>query len=201
MDHWEKNGIEGRGEFPPALLNKYKGWVVVLGTGRTVWDDSKRFNQRGYGVVTINNMTLHYREKIDHSCSMHPEEPELWRKLRITYDRDPVFLTHSHSNGHSKTNFNWHIERGGSGTSGLFAVMLALALGYEKVVLCGIPLDDQGHFYDPPGFRDGVFKSDFIRREWREVSQLYFKDRVRSLSGWTRDLLGEPDEQWLTLSK
>lgn len=96
-----------------------------------------------------------------------------------------------------QTDFIWGIEKGGGGTSGLFGAILALALGYDKVVLAGIPLDDQGHFYDPPDKTSGGFKSSFIRNEWKKVKEIYFNDRIRSLSGWTREFLGEPDDAWL----
>jgi hypothetical protein len=196
---WERNGIEGRGEFPPALVDRFQGKAMVLGSGRSIWDDLSRFNHKGYGVVAVNNMTLHYRDQVDHSVSMHPDEPELWRKLRKIYNCLPCeLITHSPvpTNQKSETDYTWYFEKGQGGTSGLFAVMLALALGYDRVVLCGMPLDDLGHFYDPPNHRDGCFRSDFIHSEWNEVNKLYFNNRVKSLSGWTRNLLGEPDESW-----
>ena len=192
---WSNNGIEGRGEFPPVLLNRFKGRALVLGTGRTIWEDLSRANQKGCEVVAVNNMILHYKGKVTHGCSLHPEEPELWKALRPAYHAEPCeVITHSQlANGHkAKTDFTWYIDRGGGGTSGLFATMLALALGYEQVTLCGIPMDAEGHFYDPPTQRDGCFKSDFVRNEWRECNQLYFRGRVKSMSGFTRDLLGCP---------
>ena len=199
---WESNGIEGRGEFPPVLANRYNGRAIVMGTGRSIWNDLSRFKHKGYGVIAVNNMILHYKGRVDHACSMHPEEPELWKELRTAYECEQgEIITHSpctspHGKEH-KTDYTWAIDDSGGGTSSLFAVMLGLALGYNRIVLCGVPMDDSGHFYDPEGYKDGAFRANYIRNEWSKSKIYYFKDRVRSMSVWTEDLLGRPTETWL----
>ena len=195
---WEHNNITGRGDFPPVLLNRFRGKAMVLGSGRGVWEDLKGFNPKGWGIVAVNTMGLFYRDRVDHIASLHPDEPNYWRDLRKPYfcDDSPV-ITHCNAGRNPNADHTWAIEGGNNGTSGLFGVMLALALGYERVVLAGIPLDDSGHFYDPPDKLSGGFRSSFIRSEWIKTSQLFFHDRVRSKSGWTREHLGEPDDQWL----
>jgi hypothetical protein len=176
-----------------------------MGSGRCLWDDLRRVNLKGWGVIAVNGTALYYKGKIDHACSLHPEEPTIWTSLRKAYFCEScTILTHAHaalgkqfSPSYEEADYSWQIEDANSGTSGLFGVMLALALGYDRIILAGIPMDDQGHFYDPPWLTDGCFKSDFVRSEWRRISQIYFDGRVKSLSGWTKDLLGEPDDTWL----
>lgn len=74
-----------------------------------------------------------------------------------------------------------------SGSSALLAALAALRLGYDRIILCGCPLtgkNDKGSDYE--SFRIG----------WQN-KQKYLDDRVRSLSGWTRELLGAPTKEWL----
>lgn len=75
------------------------------------------------------------------------------------------------------------------GSSALMGVMSAMTLGYRKIVLCGVPLEgpNPGH----PGADYSMFQG-----KWTEnVSVLC--NYVRSMSGFTLKLLGNPDEVWL----
>jgi hypothetical protein len=199
---WELNGIIGRNEKPPAVAGTCTGLAAVLATGRTVWDDLLRFDPvaRKASVVAVNNMILHWKERVHHGVSLHVEEPPLWRSLRPCYSCDGAYVqTHTYTSGRpSKCDFEWDVERSRGGTSTLLAVMIGLGIGYDRIVLCGAPLDGKGHFYDPPG-RDMTpeFTQDFVKNEWTDCRDSFFKGRVRSMSGWTRELLGEPDEAWL----
>ena len=152
-------------------------------------------------VIAVNNMILHWKGRVHHGVSMHPEEPGLWRALRPYYQCEG---SHVHTHGYRKHNkpgipecdYIWDIPAGKGGTSSLLAVFVALGLGYERVVLCGVPMDNTGHFYDPASKIDRTFGSDFIEMEWRKAEK-HFAGRVRSVSGRTRDWLGEPSREWL----
>ncbi len=77
------------------------------------------------------------------------------------------------------------------GTSGLGAILTALALGYEEIVLCGMPLDESGHNGEPPwrkcGFLNEVPDAD---PHWRLAIDLAFGGKVKSMSGRTKEWLG-----------
>lgn len=68
-----------------------------------------------------------------------------------------------------------------SAGSGMYAVQVGIALGYEKIILVDMPLD--GH-------------CEAHRAGWKEAFPL-LKDKVRSLSGYTKKLFGAPDDEWL----
>lgn len=74
-----------------------------------------------------------------------------------------------------------------SGSSALLGVQAALRMGYKRIILCGCPLigkNDKGSKYE--SFRTG----------W-EARKKELAACVRSMSGWTRDFLGAPTEEWL----
>lgn len=92
-----------------------------------------------------------------------------------------------------------------SGSSGLFAAKVALVdLGFDRVVLCGVPMDPVPHFTGRESWvpRDthGRTSAHGFRNSWLAVPQEY-RDRMRSLSGWTRILLGAPEELTETKEK
>ena len=75
-----------------------------------------------------------------------------------------------------------------SGSSALLGALAALREGYTRIILCGCPMTGKnanGGDYDT--FQIG----------WRN-KQKFLNDRVRSMSGWTRELLGAPTDEWLT---
>ena len=74
--------------------------------------------------------------------------------------------------------------------------MVGLALGYERIIIAGIPLDGNGHFFDPPGAITKQFTGTNIKMEWDNARDKYFNGRVKSLSGNSRDWLGEPPIEW-----
>ncbi len=203
MSDWESNGVTGRGPKPKCAGN-FNGLAVVMATGRCVWDDlAYKFSpeENHADVIAVNNMILHWKPRVRHGVSMHPEEPGLWRALRPYYQGEE---SHVHTHGYRKhgkpgipeCDYIWDIPAGKGGTSSLLAVFVGLALGYKKIVLCGVPLDNTGHFYDPPAKEDRTFGSDFIEMEWLKAKEV-FGDRVRSVSGRTKAWFGEPDKDWL----
>lgn len=199
---WLVNGIEGRGDTPPPCAGNFSGPAVVLGTGRSVWDDLhyKFALEERMGVIAVNNMILHFKGRVHHGVSLHPEEPILWSQLRRFYQCEASHVvTHSYRipEAFKACDYIWDIEGAYAGTSSLLAVMVGLALGYNKIVLAGVPLDGAGHFYDPPQTETRQFTSSSVQSEWIKAAQLWLAGRVRSCSGWTQELLGGPDARWL----
>jgi hypothetical protein len=91
-------------------------------------------------------------------------------------------------------------------TSAGKAARLGLAWGFDRVVLCGCPMDGSGYF---PGESTGIpqlkacqrvgdpakQQASTIRRYKQRMAELAkgeFKGRVFSMSGWTREVLGAP---------
>ena len=99
---------------------------------------------------------------------------------------------HSHQPA-DQVNHIWPLAREG-GTSGLFAAVIGILMGYDQIILAGVPCDNTPHFFDPPWLetQTHMFGLESCYNEWKawrnEVP--IFKDKVRSLSGNTRDLLG-----------
>lgn len=204
---WESNGIRGRGEKAPGCAGSFKGTAVVLGSARCIWDDCAKIDFTKVEVIAINNMIMHHKDRVHHGISLHPEEPPLWRQLRWTNQcEESHVITHSHRLPENNDNlapqefktrcgldYLWEIEGGRGGSSGLFAAMIGLALGYDKIILAGVPIDGTGHFFDPPGKVVNQFLGTNIKEEWDNANHNYFKGRVKSLSGRTKEWLGEPE--------
>ena len=83
------------------------------------------------------------------------------------------------------------------GTAGLYGVQIALdELGCAGVILAGVPMDaSAGTNYGKENWATEKFVDD-MRQGWLKAKP-QIGARVRSMSGWTRELLGEPTAEWL----
>lgn len=148
--------------------------------------------------MTINDITMHFPIKVKHAYSndkkMLPKWVEARRpRLRATVDENRRILQHSCNEG---VEYKWPFP--GHGSSGLNACYVGLGMGYEELILIGIPLDNSGHYWEAPWL-----ESRFLRevppgrnpdepRYWENAARKIFDGRVKSMSGRTRELLGEP---------
>lgn len=84
------------------------------------------------------------------------------------------------------------------GTSGLYAVQIALEeLGFDGVIVAGCPIDAAAGTLAPEhSLMTDADRVNRYRPEW-ELAFPHIGARTRSMSGWTRDLLGAPTGDWL----
>lgn len=196
--------------FPlPEIAGRYKGKsLVVCGDAACVWKDLEAFGCRndvnrgkvykaGWDFLTINKLVETFPGDIEHAYS---NEPALLTKFiaarRGEYIREFGGPNHTHS---CNAGARWRWPWGGHGTSGLGAALVGLGLGYELVMLCGLPLDDGPHNGEPH-WRKCRFasneaagsKSGGPNKHWLNARDNGFDGKVKSMSGRTREWLGGP---------
>ena len=72
-------------------------------------------------------------------------------------------------------------------------------MGYQKIVLAGCPMDQLGHWYGLDGEEDGVYWDDQDREVWHDFVKMDEAKKVKSFSGFTKDVLGVPTDKWLKI--
>ena len=168
----------------PSVAGSFSGPVVVCATGRCLWDDLAKMGDWGGDWMAVNDAGVHMKHAPQHWCTLHPEYFPHWQAAR---GRDKNFNKLHEFMAHSAE--NWPGDK--SGTSSLFAVRVAAALGYEPIVLAGMPLDDSGHYYDPPGL-GGVHGMGFFSGQiehWKPYAPV-LRGKVKVLSGNLTQLFG-----------
>lgn len=152
-------------------------------------------------IMAINFTVCFIPGPVRHLASQHASEIGWFRHCRrcvdYCYGYDPP-ETHSNKAGPDVDHYwaDLDNEQGRQGTSSLFAVKVALALGYRRVILAGIPLDGSGRFYDPPGLpltSRWNYSARPIRAAWERAAAEIFEGRVTSVGDhWMANLLGHP---------
>jgi hypothetical protein len=146
------------------------------------------------GITIAANDAGFEFERVHHWVTLHPEKMERWQRERLVRwgERKGQPVTWCHQDGKPHLDHALPIRHGCSGSSGLFAVQVALELGCDRIVLCGVPMDARPHFNGPAWHDHWTYRATWQR--WQAAEEL---ENVRSMSGWTRELLGEPTREWL----
>ena len=176
------------GEPLPEIAGKYSGSLHIIGGGRNVWEDIENNKPTG-DVMAINDVGMYWPKALVHWYSNHAPHLPIWaqaRTFRKGMKDNPVQHLHSCYEG-----VKWRWPFGGTGTSSLNAVYVALGLGYAPIVLCGIPLDDSGNFFDPHWVRSN-FRREAHYDVWEFARDQVFDGKVKSMSGMSRQMLGAP---------
>lgn len=177
--------------------------VLVFGAAGGVWEEvaaAKELTSFDV-VVAVKRVGYEYPEHIDHWVSFHAAMFPDWiiKRQKKGYPECPNYWTSTYKGNvryrRGETKYpNVHRVVCEGGSSGLIGVMVALKVSPNpKIVLAGIPMDpDRGHFNKKGPWHEAVKH----RKAW-ETYLPDLKDNVRSLSGWTQQLLGAPTKEWL----
>lgn len=172
------------------------GTCLVLGGAACVHDDIIAYTGPVDGVVAANDAGT-ITEQLDGWVSLHPQYwlKKGWLASRAAKGHPPAPLyTHDMRRapeGAIETEYCFPGQEH-SGSSGMFAAKVALIdLGFDRVVLCGVPMSQMAHFTGETHWDGTSHVPNRYLKRWALIPQEYM-DRIRSMSGATRDLLGAP---------
>jgi len=172
---------------------------LILGRGAGVWEEvaeAKRLIAPVEPIiVAVKRAGRDYDGPVHHWASFHPELFEPWLKVRRDAGRpEPgllwtgIFRNHKLGRG---LKLPMHYIECEGGASGLLGTLVGLR-HCDKLILCGIPMTVSGRYDDNKLWSEG----ERYRDAWKQQLPL-LKDRVRSLAGWTREMLGAPTPEWI----
>lgn len=188
------------------LVPKEHNVVLITGDGKTFPSDLEMFLSWGvpHDVMAIGRSINHYQGKVLHWANVDGTDSSWWAKNLPLKNDGKLPIRHSIGKAEGY-DIDWEIidpilwdpeEVLWHGSTALFAVYISLAIGYEKIVLAGCPLDSKGHFY----FADEHYGPRWTPESyqaWFEFARTDESRKVRSLSGYTAQIVGEPSKEWL----
>jgi hypothetical protein len=169
-----------------------RGKLLIVGSGRTVWQDLELIiDSEDRDVMCLNDMIMHYPYRYQYAFSNDARMLPAWvaaRRPRYAMENGDVTMHSVHEDWHGKVT-KWPFP--GHGYTGLNACYVGLGMGYNDIILAGVPSDDSGHYFDPPylQYTQAYQKS---KKYWLNAIPL-FEGKIKSVSGMTAEWLGEPD--------
>ena len=173
--------------------------AMVVGRAKGVWDEVAATKALGKIdlVLVTGPIAEDYPEHIDCWVWFHTEKFAYHAERRAKNGYPPVGEYWSIKHG-ARTRIGAlpdckYIDWQKGGSSGLIAVVIALQeKGVDGVVLAGCPMTMDGGQYDTGKVWTEAPR---YRKPWEDnISML--AGRVKSHSGWTKELLGAPTPEW-----
>jgi hypothetical protein len=171
--------------------------ALCLGGARSVWADlaAARDLTRNTStlVVACNFAGIHYDGRLDAYCTLHPERFRPWREERAAGGLNTDYRAIVHA-PHRQVPDAEIVPHGWYGSSGLYMAQVALQhMGARGAILCGVPMEAEGMHIHWPGEwgHTARYRAGFEAAKAEGAN-------IRSMSGWTAQLLGRPDEAWLS---
>lgn len=164
--------------------------IILIGRGPGWLDDFEISSSllKKYDTMAIGGNCL-YKGYIDYMATYHEKDIFAYFNKRKLEKLNTDYLVIHHE---AKENVNIVIPyEPPSGSSALLGSLASINLSYDKIVLCGCPLE---------GKNDKEHPYEIFRKGWIfHLSKV--KDKVRSMSGWTKELLKGPTEEWIKVIK
>lgn len=201
---WELYGIKGNGE-KPDIIDKYKGKVLImLGGARGVYEEAeaaKKLVGPCHEIGAINDIGQFYRPEVHHIFTSHPEWARGWINWRCCAPHQNLNkpIIHSDYPGDG-VDYVWYGIGNQVASSGWVGVLIAICLGYSKIILCGMPLDlNVPHFFSPYVDAPDPLTLVIIRKslEYSKNNLPTLNSVVRSMSGKTQAVFGPLTKEWL----
>ena len=177
--------------------------ALIFGRAIGVWDEVEQAKTlcEFDTVIGVGQAGCDYPYKLDHWVSFHTDLMPHWIDKRQRNGHPPAgqFWSCDYKNRPSryKPPVPVKLVKVSGGSSGFVAIHVALGnspgLGANKVVLAGIPMTAEAGHYDEVGDWTEAKK---YKREWTE-QKAFLMGRVKSMSGWTQEMLGAPTPEWL----
>lgn len=176
--------------------------LLITGDGSSLPDDLERFLSWdiGHDAMAIGRSINHYPGEVKHWANVDCEECKHWAE---NLKGNPI----RHTMGDWEWfDIDWGIENCEihpddilwHGSTSLFAAYIGIEMGYQKIVMAGCPLDKNGHWYfadldenTGPNWKQQSYDA------WMEFAMDKKSDQARSFSGFTAEVLGIPDKEWL----
>lgn len=185
--------------------------VLVTGDAWTLPEDVKKFDSFGisHDLYCVNRSMLFFERPVTHWAAVDAEE-SIWFSGNVNEKISPEnHRINRHTLGVIPIAYDYFWEVCNNlegeyarhlwmGNTGYFAILSSIAMGYERIVIAGMPLDNGRHFYDP----EGTEGPQWIGRAYTQWMDFKIKvpdaEKVKSMSGYTAFILGEAKKEWLS---
>lgn len=191
--------------------------VLITGDAKSLAADTREFESWNvsHDLYAVNRSLVFHQRPVDHWAAVDVEECR-WYAEHVTMDQfgEKPPIRHSIGIETKSSEFRgmglfdvyWQMEYEWEndyqryvfvGNSGYFAVLTAIKMGYQKIVIGGMPLDVNPHWYEPDTI-PGPHWTGMTYMQWMDFAMKHpDHDKVRSMSGYSAFILGQATKEWV----
>ncbi len=170
--------------------------ALVIGGAKQVFEEVKQalelFEPDAFFVT--NDSIVLWPGRADYLCTLHPEKLAEWIRNRGLRGHPKAGKVCTHRKSQSTADIIDEIYRDWGGSTGLFAVRVAIAEGFDKIVGAGVPMEgrDRHIIRKEEWAQAAVYHHGWLRHQ-AELTPIF-----RSMSGWTKQVFHAPTKEWLS---
>jgi len=178
---------------PQRYEARHQGPAIICGSAPSVFVDLEKARQARPGAVILGvNLVAGMVDGIEHVWTQHNNMTEKFRSVA----KGRIYV-HARSGILGDVDYWWPELVGMKGSSGMVGALWARAMGFDEVIMAGIPLSTSETKYSekyPGAFGTTEFASEANILGWQEFARLYKKlgktQGIYSMSGYTKKLFG-----------
>jgi hypothetical protein len=211
-------GLTNPEKFPDFSRYRDHDTVLITGDGKCLADDVKEFNSWAvpHDIYAVNRSLIFHQVPVRHWAAVDIEETMWFTQFVNDKVVNPSkwILRHSIGEETKLGNFSgmglfdcyWQMvydfeneyqRRVFVGNTGYFAVLTAIKMGYKKVVIAGMPLDQTPHYYEPDE-QEGPNWTGLTYCQWMDFKmKVPESSMVRSMGGYSAFILGTASKEWV----
>lgn len=186
----------------PGYPYRHSGSVVICGFGETLFDDLARVAKIKPDLPTIGVNKVSAYVKCFAIYSFHYDQAHLgiwveWQKKKfgdgftVHAPGNKEFLPHNQRN-YPYVDYFWHASAS-RGSSAWCAVRMAKMMGFEEIILCGVPMQRLPYANKQPAWYFQSGRTNALDQFKKAIAEdTAHHPGVCSMSGWTREILGAP---------
>ena len=181
---------------------------LITGDGRCLPDNVKEFESWDvpHDLYCVNRSMLYFERQVDHGGAIDIEEAAWFTQhVNEKIQGKKNIIRHTIGSQTYAYDVYWQMDfdfkndfqrRVLTGNSGYFAVLTALVMGYEKIVLAGIPLNMDSCWYEDE-MEDGPNWNGWCYTQWMDFAiKVPRAADVKSLEGYSAFILGKATKDW-----
>jgi hypothetical protein len=182
--------------------------VLITGDGANMIDEVREFESWNlpHDLYCVNRSLLYFERQVDHWAAIDIEESG-WFAENVNEKVEPNKYVTRHTIGNASFAYDvyWEMDFEQSnefqrrvlvGNTGYFAILTAIAMGYKRIVIAGMPLNMDRCWYEPED-ADGPNWMGWMYVQWIDFKlKCPDSDRVKSMSGYSEFILGKATKEW-----
>jgi hypothetical protein len=186
----------------PAYPHRHAGSVVIAGYADTLQRDLDKVAavKPGLPIIAVNRACEHIKAFAIYSFHFERDKLGIWAKVQKERFGEQVSVFgpgHKEWFEHNRRNYpyvdHWAPTTASRGSSGWCAVRLAKLLGFDEIILCGIPIEPRPYANRAAAFYWQSQKTNAVEQFRKAiVEDTAHREGIVSMSGWTKSILGGP---------